>query len=486
MQYPISVILISYNTALYIEECLKSIFSQDLENFELIIIDNASSDGTTDIIKNYITGKQNVTFIENKENLGGSIAGNTGIKMAKGEYVYLMDSDDIMPQGALKALYESAVKTNSDVVIGRAKSLIEGEIRNIKFNFYNIPYCYTGTYKNIKKCKELLISPFYWGRIYRTKLLLEHNVFMPENFMFSDMYLNSKALRYAKNITVIEHLSYIWRRFKTQDSHVSITSPKNQKRLFNDRLDCYYKCEEIFSGSSYKKLLRTTRFYNLVRLFLLAKYTTKSEHFAQKYYKKMRKYLHFFSRKQIINYLQLVNCKYLNIKNKTLCFLIKAKRFDEYLQISNKDFNFETELKGKYLVVKKDNRPKGVPFWFLRELPSAPNCCTVSNLQETNDSYIFSFCIKSQSKASYKLARIIVVDSIGNEIYLTNPKKHGANKYNFAIPKEISQNLESSKNYYINVEFLYNYNFCNFNLQNNSKDILIVKSKEKGFSIMNL
>ncbi len=485
MQYPISVILICYNTAPYIEECLKSIFSQDLENFEVIILDNASSDGTTDIIKNYIANKQNVTFIENKENLGGSIAGNTGIKMAKGEYVYLMDSDDIMPDGTLTALYESAVNTNSDVVIGRAKSLIENEIKNIKFNFYNIPYCYTGTYKNIKKCEELLISPFYWGRIYRTKLLLDHDAFMPENFMFSDMYLNFKALRYAKNITVIDHLSYIWRRFKTQDSHVSITSPKNQKKLFDDRLKCYYKCEEIFSEHSYSKILRATRFYNLVRLFLLAKYTTKSEHFAKKYYKKMREYLKIFSRKNIITRLELPNCKYLNIKNKAICFFIKSKRFDEYLQVSNKDFNFETVQKGKYLVVNQESQPKDVPLQFLRELPTAPQSCTVSKIEKKHDSFVLSFRIESNVKAKHKVARAIIVDSIGNELYLTKPQKSGFGEYKFIITKEISQKLQDGKDYYINIEFLYNYNFCNFNLENNSKQTLIIRKTNKDFSIIN-
>ena len=79
MKYSVSVILIAYNTETYIREALRSVLLQDFENFEVIIIDNASKDNTVQIITAEIKGKENVTLIINAENLGGAVAGNIGI-----------------------------------------------------------------------------------------------------------------------------------------------------------------------------------------------------------------------------------------------------------------------------------------------------------------------------------------------------------------------------------------------------------------------
>ncbi len=477
MQYHISVVIIAYNTANYIKTCLDSVFSQNFKNFEIIIVDNASTDGTADIIKDYTAEKSNVVFIENDKNLGGAIAGNMGIQKAQGEYVFIMDSDDIMPEGTLKALYRCAQKNHSDIVIGRAKILFSNTVRNLKFKLYSIPYCLTGTYKNLYECKELLISPFYWGRLYRTELLRKNDIYMPENFVFADMYLNSKALKCAKNITVCEHLSYIWRRFEEKDAHVSITSTENQTKTFADRLQSYYDLEQLFSDPSDSEILKNIRMYNLLRLLILTKFTANNSSFAKLYFEEMYGYL------EKISYDEIKDCIYMTSKKKLLCYLIKEKRFDEFVEFSNPKYKFKTKVKGKYAVIIGKSRPHDVPLDFLRHVVRKPEECTFRNINRILNYYKFTFDIDTPPKNKFSVLRAVLLDENGNEIHFSqvhsNLKAEHLKNFSFYIPKKVFDSFSENMQYSINAEMLFNNNFCSTSLTYEKEKLIIQKSKKR-------
>ena len=86
----ISIVIITFDSERYIKSCLDSIWSQDYRDFEVIIVDNGSQDGTVDFIKeNYL----HCILIENKENLGACKARNQGIKIAQGKWILTLDCD---------------------------------------------------------------------------------------------------------------------------------------------------------------------------------------------------------------------------------------------------------------------------------------------------------------------------------------------------------------------------------------------------------
>lgn len=89
----LSIIILTFNSIKFIKPCLDSIFSQDYQNFEVIVVDNGSRDGTVSFIKeNY----PQVILIENKENLGACKARNQGITISKGKWVFTLDCDIIL------------------------------------------------------------------------------------------------------------------------------------------------------------------------------------------------------------------------------------------------------------------------------------------------------------------------------------------------------------------------------------------------------
>lgn len=475
MDFKVSVIIVAYNTENYIKDCLDSVFSQNLKDFEVIIVNNASTDGTATIIKNYIAEKQNVIFLQNDKNLGGAAAGNMGIKKARGKYVFIMDSDDIMPSDTLKTLYHCAKSHSSDIVIGRAKSMYCDTVRNFKFKLYSIPYCLTGTYKSLHECKELLISPFYWGRLYKTDLLRKNNIQMPENFIFADMYLNSKALKFAKNITVCEHLSYIWRRFGTNDSHISITSPKNQIKTFIDRLQSYYDLEQLFSDPADSELLNSLRIYNLLRLLILTKFTDKNPSFAKLYFEEMYKYL------EKIPYNDIKDNIYITSRKKLICYLIKEKRFEEFVKFSNPKHELKSKATGKYAVIRKNMRPENVPKEFLRHIIRKPEYCLFTGVSKFFGFYKFSFSIGTSPKNNFRVLRALLLDQNGNELYLSkvynSPNYKKSKKFSFYIPRDILDGITENTPYSINIDMLFNGNFSSAHLLKDGTAITINKHK---------
>ena len=96
-----SIIVPAYNTEKYIDKCLKSIFSNTYKNFEVIIVNDGSTDKTEDIINKYIKKYDNIIYIKQK-NMGLSLARNNGVKKATGDYLLFIDSDDYVEKNLLE------------------------------------------------------------------------------------------------------------------------------------------------------------------------------------------------------------------------------------------------------------------------------------------------------------------------------------------------------------------------------------------------
>ena len=114
----ISIVIVTYNSSRYIGYCLDSILTQDFEDYEIIIVDNASIDKTCEIIKK---GYPDIILMENKKNLGVCAARNQAIDKATGMFILCLDPDVSLGTNFLQKIYE-AVKDNTD--IGASGSLI--------------------------------------------------------------------------------------------------------------------------------------------------------------------------------------------------------------------------------------------------------------------------------------------------------------------------------------------------------------------------
>ena len=117
--YAVSVIIPLYNAEKYIGECLDSLLIQTLQNFEVIVVDDCSTDKSVAIVESYapkFNGRLKLTTTEKNSGGGGYIPRNIGLKLASGEYIQFLDADDFLLGSALETLYNSAKEYDADVV----------------------------------------------------------------------------------------------------------------------------------------------------------------------------------------------------------------------------------------------------------------------------------------------------------------------------------------------------------------------------------
>lgn len=116
----VSVIIPVYNTEAYVEQTLRSIMGQTLRDIELIVINDGSTDGSLSALERIATGDDRIQLYT-QPNKGLSQTRNAGIDRARGEFIYFMDSDDLLEPDALERCYERASQTGSIRILRRRK-----------------------------------------------------------------------------------------------------------------------------------------------------------------------------------------------------------------------------------------------------------------------------------------------------------------------------------------------------------------------------
>ncbi len=116
MEYDISVIVPCYNSENTLPETIESILGQCLNNVEIMVVNDGSTDSSLEIAEKFAKENENICIIS-KENGGVSSARNEGIKQAKGKYIIFLDADDILCKGSLNAIIKKIKETNADMLV---------------------------------------------------------------------------------------------------------------------------------------------------------------------------------------------------------------------------------------------------------------------------------------------------------------------------------------------------------------------------------
>ena len=116
----ISVIIPVYNTEMFLSECLDSVLHQTFKDFEIICVNDGSSDNSASILKGYAQKDARIKVIT-QANQGLSAARNAGLDVVQGEWICFLDSDDMLPISAIEILYNTAQQTGCKIVASRAR-----------------------------------------------------------------------------------------------------------------------------------------------------------------------------------------------------------------------------------------------------------------------------------------------------------------------------------------------------------------------------
>lgn len=192
----ISVVIAAYNEEEHLDKCIISVLSQTYQNFEIIIINDGSTDGSAEIINKYKEEYKEKVIAIDKKNGGQASARNCGISAAKGKYITFLDADDYIDKDYLKILATTAEKHKCNVVCsGQYKVGEDGKI------IHSIIYkSYDG------KCltRRLNIS----GKMYLTSYVKDNDVSFPEGKTYEDNSFNLQMFFLSNKIYFLNYVGY--------------------------------------------------------------------------------------------------------------------------------------------------------------------------------------------------------------------------------------------------------------------------------------
>lgn len=236
----ISIVIPVFNAALYISRCIESFLNQTFKDFELILVNDGSTDCTNEILYNYSQLDARIIVID-KENKGVSAARQTGLETAKGKYLIFADSDDWVEPCMLDSLYEKAENENSDIVICDFYIDASKTSRRI---VHQLPseFCTNSIIKDLITGK---LHGATWNKLYKRSIIADRNIKFPQDLNYcEDLWFNCELL-----LTGDIMVSYLSEPFYHYD-HYSNDNGLS-RRLKEESLNDYLKFYRFISNRIY-------------------------------------------------------------------------------------------------------------------------------------------------------------------------------------------------------------------------------------------
>lgn len=288
MEKLVSIIIPIYNAEKDLDRCIKSIINQTYKKFELILVNDGSSDKSEEICKKYAKKDKRVKYIY-QQNSGVSKARNFGFENSVGEFIYYVDADDFLEINALETFMKYSNKYDADIV--RASYKINKRIAN------ETPYLHTIYNRPIENLSKEIIANFINYRLNPAAWLLfmkrevaEKNLFL-QNFGYGeDLLYTLELLLKCKKIVFIENILY---NYIVNDNGASMSHNKYERNISN----LYNLVEEVNKILILNKVRNIdylinqaiiTYFYMIIQ-YIYLQYETKQISFKE-FCKKLKKY----------------------------------------------------------------------------------------------------------------------------------------------------------------------------------------------------
>lgn len=198
--YKVSVIVPVYNSEKYLKKCLNSLVKQTLDEIEIIVINDGSTDKSQKIINEFSNRYPNKIKSCIQSNSGQAAARNYGLKKAVGEYVLFIDSDDYIELNTCEKTYEIAKSRNLDILCYKIREEFENNIK--KHSNY---YCFNDYPKDIK---YVLNETSVTNKLIHRKMLVDNKLFFMENYIYEDLELIPRLALYTDKIDFIDDKLY--------------------------------------------------------------------------------------------------------------------------------------------------------------------------------------------------------------------------------------------------------------------------------------
>ena len=222
----ISVIVPMFNSQNFIIDCVNSILAQTFTDFELILIDDCSTDGTVDLIRSRYNDPRIRLILKTQKEFDWG-ARNLGIQLAHGEYVYFVDHDDVLIAEALEILWHGVEISDADTVHFNQyiSDLNPVGSKNLNETIYKMkdttpPWKFVPEdveWRLFHRDSTLQVMP--WQKLIRRKFLIDYGIYFPPVWISSDSLLYFAEMCLARKIFVVDGAGYIYRNNLKSQMH---------------------------------------------------------------------------------------------------------------------------------------------------------------------------------------------------------------------------------------------------------------------------
>jgi glycosyltransferase involved in cell wall biosynthesis len=242
----VSIIIPVYNTGMYLEQCLNSVISQTLREIEIIIVDDASTDNSLEIINVFLKKDIRIKLIPLKVNKGLGAVRNLALKEVSGEYILFLDSDDWLEAHIAEFTYKKIVSVKKDIVLIGHTEYVDNSTETIKI----LPI-----YKEEDNdfLKYFLthrqgFTSTAWSYLFSKSLIIDNGITFSEGIYFEDICFTAKAVFYAKKVGVINDVPLYNYRVRRENSITENLSKKKIEDLYTAHhlLKMFMKEKNIF------------------------------------------------------------------------------------------------------------------------------------------------------------------------------------------------------------------------------------------------
>jgi glycosyltransferase involved in cell wall biosynthesis len=245
----ISVIVPIYNAEKHLRQCLESILNQTLKKIEIICVDDGSTDGSLDILKEYQSKDDRIIILKQQHKYAG-VARNVGLQTAKGKYLSFLDSDDWFELNMLENMYDKAEEDNSDIVVCGWYNFNNSTQQTTKKFIINSNILSISPFAGKKIPQRLFIfsKPNAWTKLFNREFFLKHNLQFEPCKCYNDMTCVYLACALAERISTVKECYVHYRN----SQKTNLTSQWNQN--FESLL---------YATSQLEKKLKELHLYNI-------------------------------------------------------------------------------------------------------------------------------------------------------------------------------------------------------------------------------
>lgn len=205
----LSVVVPVHDVAPWLPACLDSILRQPVRDLEVVLVDDASTDGSTAVAEEYAAAHDRIRLVRLAERSGVSIARNVGVAQCTAPYLTFVDSDDELPADAWSRMLRTLRRTGSDFVVGKAARVSETEWfvpplmqRNHEVERLRV---------TLEEAPLMLADVFVWNKVFRRDFWDRAAITFPERTRYQDQPALTRAFLAAERFDVLTDVVYEWR-----------------------------------------------------------------------------------------------------------------------------------------------------------------------------------------------------------------------------------------------------------------------------------